>query len=141
MQPSFISCDWRRLPLWLCQLLVMIWGAATTEDNCCRVSLSMAFPSVSKSVPVSPILRILSLDVASHSTYLSFHSLLYQTTIHFLQHLALLKSPSLHSKYPIWDGWASIETVTGRSQPPSCLPHPIFSSLISMPCSPSITGW
>lgn len=73
----------------------------------------------------------------------------YQTTIHFLQHLDLLKSPGPHSEYPgphseypIWDGWASV----GRSQPPSYLPHPmascyLFPSLISIPRSPSITKW
>lgn len=126
MQPSFISCDWHRLPLWLCQLLVMIWGAATTEDNCYRDPSPWPFfqsPNLFQ-FPQSWGFFHLTLP----ATVPTFHFILffnYQTTIHFLWHLALLKCPGPHSKYPIWDGWASVETVMGRSQPPSYLPCPM----------------
>ena len=69
-----------------------LW-AAMTENHCSRVSISKAFPSVSRSVPISLILRILSLDIASHDTCfpISFSSFTAKLGSHFSPHLALLK--------------------------------------------------
>lgn len=71
-------------------------SAAMPENYYSRVSISKAFPSVSRSVPMSLIVKILFPDLASHDTSfpISFSSFTAKLGSHFFLHLALLK-PSL----------------------------------------------
>ena len=105
VQPFCVSHDWRhRLKFWFCPWTAVLW-AAMTEDHCCGEFLSKVFPSVCKSVPVSPPWEFFPLTLPAVAPVFPFLSLL------LLLNWDLIHSHTWHYSKPLWN--PTLDTPSG----------------------------